>query len=110
MKCQEEILYDYLHQCQCEGATSYSINSTSGVTTYNNDDEYLEPMITAAEYLDDIDMYVDERPTAIVEVDNSAGPWVYYKEWKIPNIDRHKKTHKQFGFVGRLPGLKRKKY
>ena len=97
MKCQEEILYDYLHQCQCQGATE-------------NDDEYLEPMITAAEYLDDVNTYIEERPTAIIEVDNSAGPWVYYNEWTIPNVDRNKKTHKEFGFVGRLPGSKIKKY
>ena len=67
------------------------------------DQEYLDPIITAAEYLDDINMYVDERPTAIVEVDNSAGPWVYYNEWTIPNVDPKKKTHKEFGFVGRRP-------
>ena len=64
---------------------------------------YFEPMITAAEYLDDVDMYVDERPTAIVEIDNSAGPWVYFNEQKIPSIDVKKKTHKEFGFVGRRP-------
>ena len=34
------------------------------------DQEYLDPIITAAEYLDDVNMYVDERPTAIVEIDN----------------------------------------
>ena len=73
------------------------------------DQEYLDPMITAAEYLDDVDMYVDERPTAIVEIDYSAGPWVYFNNQKIPNIDVKEKTHKEFGFVGRLPGLKRKK-
>ena len=67
------------------------------------DQEYLDPIITAAEYLDDVDMYVDERPTAIVEIDNSAGPWVYFNEQKIPGIDIKKKTHKEFGFVGRRP-------
>ena len=67
------------------------------------DQEYLDPIITAAEYLDDVDMYVDERPTAIVEIDNSAGPWVYFNEKKIPSIDVKKKTHKEFGFVGRRP-------
>ena len=74
------------------------------------DQEYLDPMITAAEYLDDVNLYIDERPTAIVEIDNSGGPWVYFNEQKIPNIDVKKKTHKEFGFVGRLPGAKVKKY
>ena len=73
------------------------------------DQEYLDPMITAAEYLDDVNLYIDERPTAIVEIDNSGGPWVYFNEQKIPNIDVKKKTHKEFGFVGKSPGLKRKK-
>ena len=100
MKCQEEILYDYLEQCRQSQAEF--------TNQIDNDDEYMEPFITAAEYVDD--MYVEEYPTAIVEVDNSAGPWVYYKEWTIPNVDRNKKTHKQFGFVGRLPGAKIKKY
>ena len=71
------------------------------------DQEYLDPMVTAAQYLDDVDMYVDERPTAIVEVDNSAGPWVYFNEWNIPNVDPKKKRHKEYGFVGKQPGLKR---
>ena len=70
--------------------------------------EYLEPMITAAEYLDDIDMYVDERPIAIVEEDNSSGPWVYFGEAKIPSVDTKLRTHKEFGFVGKLPGMKKK--
>ena len=68
--------------------------------------EYLEPMITAAEYVDD--MYEEEYPTAIVEVDDSAGPWVYYNEFKIPNVDPNKKIYKEYGFVGRLPGTKKK--
>ena len=72
------------------------------------DQEYLDPIITAAEYLDDVNMYVDERPTAIVEIDNSAGPWVYFNEQKIPSIDVKKKTHKEFGFVGKMPGMKRR--
>ena len=67
------------------------------------DQEYLDPIITAAEYLDDVNMYVDERPTAIVEKDNSSGPWVYFNQQKIPSIDVKKKTHREFGFVGRLP-------
>ena len=67
------------------------------------DQEYLDPMITAAEYLDDVNLYIDERPTAIVEIDNSGGPWVYFNEQKIPNTDVKKKTHKEFGFVGRRP-------
>ena len=71
------------------------------------DKEYVDNFITAAEYVDD--MYIDERPTAIVEVDNSAGPWVYYNEQTIPNIDPKIKTHKEFGFVGKLPTLKKKK-
>ena len=74
-------------------------------TTYE-DLEYLEPMITAADYVDDL--YEEEYASVIVEVDNSAGPWVYRHEQKIPNIDTKKKTHTEFGFVGRLPGLKRK--
>ena len=41
-----------------------------------NDLAYLEPMITAAEYLDD--MYIEEVPVAFVEVDDSDGPWVYF--------------------------------
>ena len=102
MKCQEEILYDYLKQCRQSQAEF--------TNQIDNDDEYMEPFITAAEYLDDVNTYIEERPTAIIEVDNSAGPWVYYNEWTIPNVDPKKKTHKQFGFVGRLPGLKRKKY
>ena len=69
--------------------------------------EFLEPMITAAEYVDD--MYEEEYASVMIEVDNSAGPWVYFNEQKIPSIDVKKKTHKEFGFVGRLPGLKRKK-
>ena len=72
------------------------------------DQEYLDPMITAAEYLDDIDMYVDERPIAIVEEDNSSGPWVYFGEAKIPSVDTKLRTHKEFGFVGKLPGMKKK--
>ena len=83
-------------------AKNEEVKTIDGVTY--EDLEYLEPMITAAEYLDDIDMYVDERPTAIVEIDNSAGPWVYFNEQKIPSIDVKKKTHKEFGFVGKLPG------
>ena len=67
------------------------------------DQEYLDPIITAAEYLDDVNLYIDERPTAIVEIDNSGGPWVYFNEQKIPSIDVKKKTHKEFGFVGRRP-------
>ena len=102
MKCQEEILYDYLEQCRQPDAEF--------TNQIDNDDEYMEPFITAAEYLDDIDMYVDERPTAIVEIDYSAGPWVYFYNQKIPNIDVKEKTHKEFGFVGRLPGAKVKKY
>ena len=90
MKCVEEILYDYL--CQFQEPT---------------EDEDLEPMITAAEYCDD--MYEEEYVKAIVEVDNSSGPWVYFSTQKIPNIDVKIKTHKEFGFVGNLPGLKRKK-
>ena len=81
------------------------VNTIDGVTY--EDIEYLEPMITAAEYVDD--MYVEEYPTAVVEVDNSAGPWVYYSEQKLPNIDIKKKTHKEFGFVGKLPGIIRRK-
>ena len=69
--------------------------------------DYMETFITAAEYCDD--MYEEEYIKAIVEVDNSAGPWVYFNEQKIPNIDVKKKTHKEFGFVGKSPGLKRKK-
>ena len=72
-----------------------------------SDHEYLEPMITAADYVDDL--YEEEYASVIVEVDNFAGPWVYRHEQKIPNIDTKKKTHTEFGFVGRLPGLKRKK-
>ena len=61
--------------------------------------EYLEPMITAAEYLDD--MYIEEVPVAFVEVDDSDGPWVYFGEHKIPNVDPKIKTHKEYGFVGK---------
>ena len=66
-----------------------------------NDLAYLEPMITAAEYLDDI--YIEEVPIAFVEVDESSGPWVYFNEQKIPNVDERIKTHKEYGFVGKLP-------
>ena len=62
---------------------------------------YFEPMITAAEYLDD--MYIEEVPIAFVEVDESSGPWVYFNEQKIPNVDERIKTHKEYGFVGKLP-------
>ena len=62
---------------------------------------YFEPMITAAEYLDD--MYIEEVPVAFVEVDESDGPWVYFGEHKIPNVDPKIKTHKEYGFVGKLP-------
>jgi len=72
------------------------------------DQEYLDPIITAAEYLDDVNMYVDERPTAIIEEDNSSGPWVYFGSAKIPNIDVKKKTHREFGFVGKLPGMNKR--
>ena len=64
-----------------------------------NDLAYLEPMITAAEYLDD--MYIEEVPVAFVEVDDSDGPWVYFGEHKIPNVDPKIKTHKEYGFVGK---------
>ena len=53
-------------------------------------------------------MYVDERPTAIIEEDNSSGPWVYFGSAKIPNIDVKKKTHREFGFVGKMPGMKKR--
>ena len=66
-----------------------------------DDHEYFEPMITAAEYLDD--MYIEEYPTALVEVDNSSGPWVYFNEVKIPCISPETKVHKEYGFVGKLP-------
>ena len=70
-----------------------------GATT--DDLAYFEPMITAAEYLDDI--YIEEVPIAFVEVDESSGPWVYFNEQKIPNVDERIKTHKEYGFVGKLP-------
>ena len=66
------------------------------------DRDYLEPFVTAAEYLDDVNLYIDESPSVIVEVDNSAGPWVYRNEWTIPGVDRRVKTHKEFGFTGKL--------
>jgi hypothetical protein len=67
----------------------------------DDDLAYFEPMITAAEYLDD--MYIEEVPIAFVEVDESSGPWVYFNEQKIPNVDERIKTHKEYGFVGKLP-------
>ena len=70
-----------------------------GATT--DDLAYFEPMITAAEYLDDI--YIEEVPIAFVEVDESSGPWVYFNEQKIPNVDERIKTNKEYGFVGKLP-------
>ena len=86
-------------------AKDIQVNTITGATY--DDLAYLEPMITAAEYVDD--MYEEEYASVMIEVDNSAGPWVYFNEQKIPSIDVKKKTHKEFGFVGRLPGLKRKK-
>ena len=71
------------------------------------DKQYLDNFITAADYVDD--MYEEEYATVIVEEDRSAGPWVYRYEQRIPNIDPKEKTHKEFGFVGRLPGSKRKR-
>ena len=85
-------------------AKDIQVNTITG-TTYD-DLAYLEPMITAAEYVDD--MYEEEYITAIVEEDNSSGPWVYYNEMKIPSVDPNKKIHKEYGFVGSLPGIKRK--
>ena len=73
-------------------------------TLRQEDRDYLEPYITAAEYVDD--MYVEEYATVIIEQDNSSGPWVYFNEQKIPGIPINKKTHKEFGFVGKLPNIK----
>ena len=77
------------------------ITLTRAQQEIENDLAYLEPMITAAEYLDD--MYIEEVPVAFVEVDESDGPWVYFGEQKIPNVDERIKTHKEYGFVGKLP-------
>tara|TARA_A100001388_G_C28380144_1_gene316537 strand:- start:152 stop:499 length:348 start_codon:yes stop_codon:yes gene_type:complete len=70
------------------------------------DTAYLDNIITAAEYTEDL--YEEEYATAIVEKDVSAGPWVYSGEQKIPNFDVTERTHSDFGFVGKLPGTKRK--
>ena len=85
-------------------AKDIQVNTITGATY--DDLAYLEPMITAAEYVDD--MYEEEYPTAIVEIDNSSGPWVYSGEQKIPNFDVTERTHSDFGFIGKLPGTKRK--
>ena len=75
------------------------ITLTRAEQEIENDLAYLEPMITAAEYLDD--MYIEEVPVAFVEVDDSDGPWVYFGEQKIPNVDPKIKVHKEYGFVGK---------
>ena len=75
------------------------ITLTRAQQEIENDLAYLEPMITAAEYLDD--MYIEEVPVAFVEVDDSDGPWVYFGEQRIPNVDPKIKTHKEYGFVGK---------
>ena len=75
------------------------ITLTRAQQEIEDDLAYLEPMITAAEYLDD--MYIEEVPVAFVEVDDSDGPWVYFGEQKIPNVDPKIKTHKEYGFVGK---------
>ena len=75
------------------------ITLTRAQQEIENDLAYLEPMITAAEYLDD--MYIEEVPVAFVEVDDSDGPWVYFGEQKIPNVDPKIKVHKEYGFVGK---------
>ena len=75
------------------------ITLTRAQQEIENDLAYLEPMISAAEYLDD--MYIEEVPVAFVEVDDSDGPWVYFGEQKIPNVDPKIKTHKEYGFVGK---------
>lgn len=75
-------------------------------TLSQEDRDYLESYVTAAEYLDDVNLYIDESPTVIIEQDNSSGPWVYFNEQKIPGIPINKKTHKEFGFVGKLPNIK----
>ena len=66
---------------------------------------YMDNFISIGEYVDD--MYEEERIAAIVEKDVSAGPWVYSGEQKIPNFDVTERTHGHFGFVGKLPGLKK---
>ena len=78
-------------------AKDIQVNTITGATY--DDLAYLEPMITAAEYVDD--MYEEEVLYTPIEVDNSDGPWVYFGEQKIPNVDPKIKTHKEYGFVGK---------
>ncbi len=69
--------------------------------------EYVDTFITAADYCDDV--YEEEYATVVTEVDKTSGPWVYYHEQKIPNVDLEKRRHKNYGFVGNIPGLMSKK-
>tara|TARA_B100001778_G_C18362216_1_gene526941 strand:- start:447 stop:692 length:246 start_codon:yes stop_codon:yes gene_type:complete len=63
-----------------------------------NDHEYLEPMITAAEYVEDYG--VDERIRVVTEnIEQKEKVWWYKHNQKIPNIEISQKTHKEFGYT-----------
>tara|TARA_R100000773_G_C4129671_1_gene61117 strand:+ start:97 stop:315 length:219 start_codon:yes stop_codon:yes gene_type:complete len=61
--------------------------------------DYLEPMITAAEYVEDYG--VDERIRVVTHIEQREKVWWYKYDQKIPNIEINKKTHKEFGYTFR---------
>ena len=88
-----------------EENTAYWPLSQMLIEKQKENQAYMDNFITVGDYVDD--MYQEEHITAVVEKDVSAGPWVYSGQQKIPNFDVTERTHGDFGFVGKLPGLKK---